>query len=118
VEEINMVLGMVDRFIGSAIKLAGFGLVLFGLAAASYQCVLRLEDGYWTPLEFRLAWEWLGRSELAVLWPDVERLQTTILNLPLGVGVFLCGSLAIYLGRTFIGASKARKHAKPKEAAE
>lgn len=60
-EEIDMALGTVNKLIGNAIELAGIGLALVGIAVASYQCVLRLQDGDWMPLEFRLASPKLGR---------------------------------------------------------
>ena len=113
-----MAIGPVNKLIGNAIEVAGIGLALFGMAVASYQCVLRLQDGYWTPLEFRLAWESLDRTEISLLWRGVENLRTVILDLPLAVGVFLCGGLAIYLGRTFIVAGEAVKRAKRKDSPE
>jgi len=117
-EEIDMALGTVNKLIGNAIELAGIGLALVGIAVASYQCVLRLQDGDWMPLEFRLAWEWLEGSEPSLLSRGAERLRTAILDLPLAVGLFLCGCLAVYLGRTFIIAAEATKRAKGKESPE
>jgi hypothetical protein len=70
-EEIDMALGTVNKLIGNAIELAGIGLALVGIAVASYQCVLRLQDGDWMPLEFRLARAALkgsGRRSLIYRW--------------------------------------------------
>jgi hypothetical protein len=118
VEGIAMVRGVVDKLIGNVLELAGFSVMLFGIAVLSYQSVLWFQDGSWTPLEFRLVWEWFERSELFPLWRGAESLRMVVLDLPLAVGVLLCGFLAVYLGKTFIGASEVRECAKRKETAE
>jgi hypothetical protein len=110
-----MALGTVNKLIGKPIEWAGIGLALIGIAVASYQCVLRLRDGFWMPLEFRLAWEWVEGSEPSLLSRGAERLRTAILDLPLAVGLFLCGCLAVYLGKTFIIAAEATRRAEGKE---
>jgi hypothetical protein len=113
-----MALGTVNKLIGKPIEWAGIDLALIGIAVASYQCVLRLRDGFWMPLEFRLASEWLEwveGSEPSLLSRGAERLRTAILDLPLAVGLFLCGCLAVYLGKTFIIAAEATRRAEGKE---
>jgi hypothetical protein len=48
---------LIHGFIGNVIVLAGLGLALCALGVLVYQWGLWLHDGYWTDLQFRLAWE-------------------------------------------------------------
>jgi hypothetical protein len=102
--------------IARLIFLAGVGLLLFAGSVVVYQCVLWLQDGYWTSFQFRLAWEFFGGTEPPLLsWRGVERLRTWILDLPLSGGVGLCGVAVFWLGIIATIEAEADKPAKRNE---
>ena len=100
----------IQRFIGDVILLVGVGLLLCAVGVMLIQCLRWLQDGYWTRLQFRLAWELLGQTEEPLKAHGVERLRTWVLHLPLSVGTFLWGVLAVFVGSKFSEAAQAAKH--------
>jgi hypothetical protein len=91
----------IQRFIGDVISLAGVGLMLCAVGIMFIQYLRWIQDGYWTRLRFRLAWELLGQTGEPLAPLGIEKLRTWMLDLPLSLGVFLCGLAAIWFG-TFL----------------
>src|SRR6267154_578134 len=91
--------------VGAALIVIGFCLGAYAGCILLYQCLLWLRDGYWTDLQFRLAWEYFGLTEPHLEDArGVEKIRTAMLDLPLCLGVFLC-SVAVCLSGGFFLAS-------------
>jgi hypothetical protein len=60
------------------------------------QAIAWLNDGYWTGLDLRLAWKFLGFTETPLPWHGFERIRTAILDMPLVGGVF-AGAMVAYV---------------------
>jgi hypothetical protein len=80
----------------ATMRLAGVFLTA-GIGVFGYQCLLWLRDGYWTPLELRLAWEWLGGSEpYFPQWQGVQKIVVGFFDLPLMTGLLAAGILILW----------------------
>jgi hypothetical protein len=90
------------RLIGIVTTIVGYGLTLTAVGVLLLQCMAWLHDGYWTGLQFRLAWKFLGLTEGPLPWRSVEKIRTWILDLPLVIAVFPGGVAAFIVGVIFI----------------
>jgi hypothetical protein len=86
------------RSVGIVATIAGYGLALLAATILSAQAIAWLNDGYWTGLDLRLAWNLLGFTEARLPWRGVENIRTAILNMPLVGGVFAGATVAYVAG--------------------
>jgi hypothetical protein len=84
------------RSLGIVATIAGYGLALLAATILSAQAIAWLNDGYWTGLNLRLAWKFLGFTEAPLPWHGVEKIRTAILDMPLVGGVF-AGAMVAYI---------------------
>lgn len=78
---------------GVALMVADLLLALSGVGVLGYQCVLCLQDGYWTPMSFSPAGHWLGGGEPAFRWQGVQRIALWVLGCPLSGVIIAAGIL-------------------------
>lgn len=81
-----------------AVTLAGIFIVMFGIGVIGYQGFLWLQNGYWSPLEFRLAWQLVGGSEPSFAWLGLQKISVAILDEPLSGGIICVGEAAVLIG--------------------
>jgi hypothetical protein len=96
-------------FIGLVAVVAGYGLMLCAGGVLLVQCARRLQDGYWTNFQFRLAWEFLGLTEEPLSAHGVEEIRRTLLDMPLSIGVFADGLVACVVGAFFMAQGEAER---------
>ena len=106
-----------DEVIGQTIGYAGLGTFMGGLLVLSYQCVLWLRDGAWTPLELQLVWHWSGRNPPAVEWQGVQKIIDWFLFSPLSSFLVGLGIILAWLGMVTIERAQNRALAEEKKQA-
>ncbi|MGH6840739.1 MAG: hypothetical protein ACREDV_01385 [Methylocella sp.] len=87
-----------EVLVWDAITVAGIFIVMSGIGVIGYQGFLWLQNGYWSPLEFRLAWQWVGGSEPSFTWLGAQKIVVAILDGPLSGGIICVGVAAFWIG--------------------
>lgn len=86
--------------------LIGTFLLLGAVLVPSYQIVLWLKDGYWTPMPLDIAFRWFGVDAVTHVakmeWEGVKKIYTWTLTAPLAVGFFAL-AIAQYYALAWMG---------------
>jgi hypothetical protein len=64
-----------EILMGEGLRIAGTFLALGGIGVLGYQGLLWLQDGGWTPLEFRVALQIVGAQEPFFVWRGVQKIS-------------------------------------------
>ena len=73
--ESDLIIAWFWAIVAAGVLLFGAGVFVFGIGVLGHQTLLWLQNGYWSPLEFRLAWQWVGGSEPSFAWVGVQKIM-------------------------------------------
>jgi hypothetical protein len=97
--------------IGEGIQAVGTIVALGGAGVLGYQCLLWLQNGNWTPLEFRAALEMVGAQEPFFDWRGVQKISVWIFNQPLSAVMVILGLGGMGFGVVLAEEGYARRRA-------
>jgi hypothetical protein len=80
-----------DLVMGYAVITTGVCAIICGIIVLLYQCTFWLRHGFWTPVELKDAWLWIGGPYPALRWQGIQKIVLWILSLPFSIVAIVAG---------------------------